>query len=211
MIRCPWCLKEASPENPCSRCGGNLLNPGEAGPGESPPPPAREMPRGFRRRVRVFRNPFFIVGSCFGTSGKVITATSVLFGGVKGLSWMVGLGSFLGVILMFVGPTIVGWGVRWSEKKIHLLRKGDAVVGRVESTGRMDGRSNYFWLNYSYEVAGQVFTRRDEHLDEWVGALEAGRPIHVVYRSSKPQESTPWPPLNIFRLRVVRGGIDEPG
>ncbi len=203
MIRCPWCLVETASGASCSSCGGAVCDLDRQGPDAPPGPPVRDLPAGFRRRLRFLQNPYVLVGFSCGTSGKLVTAGSVFLGGVNGLPWLVGLGGLLGLCLMIIGPMLLGVGLRWSEKQIHLLRHGLVVSGRITSIGKTNTRVKPYWVEYGYEVAGQPYQGRVNGLGAWVEALETGRPVHVVYRQRKPHQSTTWPPLGRDRARLT--------
>jgi len=195
MIRCVWCRSKTAPAAVCADCGGPNSDVRLPGPGQAPDPPARDLPRGFRRRLRFLQNPYVLVGFCCGTTGKLVTAGSVLLGGVNGLSWLVGAAGGLGLCLMTIGPSLWAIGLAWSEKQIHLLRHGLVASGEVTATGEAQGGRQSFWVEYRYEVAGQQYRRTLRDLGAWVSGLEPGRPVHVLYRKKKPHQSTTWPPL----------------
>ncbi|MEE2750486.1 MAG: DUF3592 domain-containing protein [Myxococcota bacterium] len=194
-----------------------MLDPSLEGPGEAPHPPVRDLPAGFRRRLRFLQNPYVLVGFCCGTSGKLVTAGSVLLGGFKGLSWLVGVAGMVGLALMIIGPSLWGIGLRWSEKQIGLLRHGLVASGRITSIGKTDKRGRPYWVEYDYEVGGQRHRGRLMGLDAWVEALGIGRSVHVVYRKKKPHQSTIWPLLgreparfSLSKLRELRKKAVEP-
>ena len=134
----------------------------------------------------------FVVGPPASLSQRAL----YFWGGVNGLSWLVGVAGGLGLCLMTIGPSLWAIGLAWSEKQIHLLRHGLVASGEVTATGEAErGGTESFWVEYRYEVAGQQYRRTLRDLGAWVSELEPGRPVHVLYRKKKPHQSTTWPPL----------------
>ena len=193
---CPWCgTRNAWGTFECRRCGGPQPAVETADAGPNPPPPPREIPRGYGRRA-FFTETVGLVGGIFFVVGTPFLVIFPLIGVSTGDMVFLAIGGSLGAFFTGLGFVMFVIGLRRVQKKIETYRSGQATNGTVEDiypdrSITVNGR-NPWKVVYTYRVMGTV---RRGSTSTWHLLVEEGSPLHVLYLPNEPGQSAVYPPL----------------
>lgn len=179
VVECGWCGRSNHREQTdhCVSCGGPLpaLPGGEPGP--RPPGTPRDMPEGYVRRVRLWKNVLVLIGLVF----------SVVF------CWT--------VIFPLIGLPMLYFGNRRALDRLHALAHGRTTRGRITAVEKdrsetINGK-NPWRITWSFErhdgTTGDGMCRVWDPLS---AQRSAGDAVWVVYGSRADREVVAiWPPL----------------
>jgi len=203
MITCPWCgTHHKSFQSTCSRCGGTLPLPPEQNAGAEggdlrvPPPPPRQVPRNYVRRI-LSTDPVAIVAGIFCLLGAIFLAVGLglIFPAVTAIMGLVF--TILGLCFLGAGIPLMAWRHGKARGMADILREGTAVLGEIVSVYQsyhiqVNGR--FPWsIVYHFRVGGQELEGKVSALSEPDLSQQSGKPVYVLYGRDNPARNTIYP------------------
>ncbi|HUF38198.1 MAG TPA: DUF3592 domain-containing protein [Anaerolineales bacterium] len=193
---CPWCgTRNLWGLLECRRCGGPQPAVETADAGPNPPPPPRSVPPGYARHL-FFTHVIGLVGAIFFVTGLpflvIFPAVALATG-----DWLfLAIGGSLGALFAMIGGLMFAAGIRHVGRTIETYRTGLTARGAVvdvvpDRSITVNGR-NPWRVTYTYKVMG---ISHGGNTHTWYPLVEAGSPVHVLYRPNEPDVSALYPPL----------------
>ena len=193
-VSCCWCgdyYAQRGERVNCDSCGGNLPMPACSEPGPEPEREPRDLPAGYWSKLFIKQNVTLRV-SLF-----LIFVPIFLFVFMPPLI----LGTLLGMLLLM-------WNFYDLNKRYKALKKGKAVLGKIEKVQAMGEANNpkntemgkvdsglMFRLYFHFEVDGKIVKGMKYTHDPVAQDYFTGQPVWVVYLEKKKKCYSLWPPI----------------
>lgn len=179
VVDCGWCGRSNHREQTahCVSCGGPLPCLPGGDPGPRPPATPREMPEGYVRRIRLWKNVFVMIGLFF----------TVIF------VWT--------VIFPLIGIPLLWWGNRKALDQLGALVDGRATRGRISSVAKDRSQTinneNPWRIDFTYDLHDGSSAEAHCHVWDATNAQRAaGDAVWVVYGEREGRRTAAiWPPL----------------